>query len=1225
MNRDITLRLTRYTASGTHKGVDTMRKVLSILLCCIILTGCTIPALAAESEPQETVRIGYFDSEGYHNMAADGSMSGYGYDFYQMMLRYCNWNYEYEGFEKSWSGIMEMLDSGEVDVVTLANYTPERGEKYLYSDNPVGTASSVITINSDNTDIIAGDYNTYDGRTVGLVKDSAHNAGFEEYAKAHGFTYKAVYYDSATDVLADLRQGINIDMAVTSNMRIMHDEYILDEFNPQPFYAIVRKTDTKLMDEINQGMMQLNTNSPYWQSTLWDKYFGNINENVISLSAEERQYLTELKDSHTVIKAAINPELRPYSYFENGEAKGIAVRIFKEVAAKLGLEYEILESSDRWEYKEQLSSGEADIDLTSYLDFGLAQQYNLKETDAYLTSTMAMLSRKNSNLDPDTMVIAVLRDPTEYIAYNQELIYDHHYVEYNSVQECIDAVKNGDADITYRYVYVAERAAAEDYTNRLQYTIMPNYSFSLAIGVVNQEDYRLLSVLNKGVNSMSDEYVHGIMLDETAHTEQSHSFLKLMYTYPLQIILIIAAFGILVYLSIFLRMRNVNLKKRMQQEKELERFLGYVCKSNEVVMEVNLQEYTANVYVMEDGHVRSKVIPYTQHHYQNPGDTIYPEDYQLLVSHLKEETIDEMIDSEGGEQYFECRCRNAEGNYEWYSYTLQAIPKSPSYPRNFILFKKNINELKQDEEKKKTALKDALAAAKSASQAKGQFLSRMSHEIRTPLNAVIGYMGIAEDSQDNPDKVMHCVHNTKMASEHLLNIINDVLDMSAIENGRMKIAHEEFDLKNQLTTIATIFYNQAKAKNVRFEAIVDGIDDEIVYGDKLRLNQVFMNLLSNAVKFTPEEGHITFEASQKKTDESHVFMTFVVSDTGIGMSEEYKQRLFQPFEQESATTAQKYGGSGLGLSITQNLVKMMGGSIEVDSVQNKGTTFTVSLGFDRSSKALLTAPGDYSMVRALVVDDDQKSAEYIRTVLKRCGAKSDIVTDGQAALKRIKGRIGGDYEYNLCIMDWNMPQMDGIETARKIRSECSSDIPVIIATAYDITEFADAAKELGIAKIVNKPLFQSAVMDILVTTFGKYTPKKASTGTDISLKGMKILFAEDNEMNMEIAVEILQKAGIVVTAVTDGKQACDTFINAPEGAYDAILMDVQMPVMNGYEATVAIRKSSHPQAQTIPIIAMTANAFAEDVNEALANGMNGHIAKPINYDKLFETLNEYKR
>lgn len=542
--------------------------------------------------------------------------------------------------------------------------------------------------------------------------------------------------------------------------------------------------------------------------------------------------------------------------------------------------------------------------------------------------------------------------------------------------------------------------------------------------------------------------------------------------------------------------------------------------------------------------------------------------------------------------------------------------------------KSTVGILTRDVSEDAAILKDALKQAESASKAKGFFLSNMSHEIRTPLNAIIGYLSIAKDSDITVEKMKHCVDNSEVAARHLLHIINDVLDMSSIESGKLKIAHEAFDLKKTIGEITTIYYQNTKQKGLQYETSIDGLTEEWVVGDSLRLNQILMNLLSNAVKFTPEKGSVGLLIQQVNEDENRVYLKFIVSDTGIGMSKEYMTHMFQPFEQETALTARKYGGSGLGLSITNNLVSMMGGTIKVESEQNKGTTFEVTLHFEKTKehKRPLQVPVEYSHVHVLVVDDRQEDGTYVKTMLKGCGVKADAVTSGVDALKRLRGRMGSEYAYDLCILDWNMPKMNGMEVATRIRQEFGPELPVIIATAYDTSSLMEEAKEAGVNQVIAKPLFQSTLMDSLVTTFGSYQPEKTAAKTEVlDMSGVRVLLAEDNEMNMEIAVTILEKAGIQVDSAVNGEEALQTFLKAKEGTYDMILMDVQMPVMDGYEATENIRKSSHPEAKSIPVIAMTANAFAEDVTEALSHGMNAHIAKPINYDKLFELVDKYAK
>lgn len=525
-------------------------------------------------------------------------------------------------------------------------------------------------------------------------------------------------------------------------------------------------------------------------------------------------------------------------------------------------------------------------------------------------------------------------------------------------------------------------------------------------------------------------------------------------------------------------------------------------------------------------------------------------------------------------------------------------------------------------------LEIAIKKADSANTAKSQFLAQMSHEIRTPMNAIIGLTGIAKTEVRNPDKITEYLTKIDGSSKLLLNIINDVLDMSAIEGGKLKIDKAPFNFKQLITNITTIFYQQAKLKNIDFQVRMNGVTEETIIGDELRVNQILMNLLSNAIKFTPSGGEIDLMVLQASRSHDKVQLRFSVSDTGCGMSQDMMNRLFKPFEQESASTARKHGGSGLGLSIAKNLAEMMGGNIGVESKVGKGTVFTVDIPFEAIHEDYSEHESGFSEIRTLVVDDDKESCEYSGILLARLGVRYEYVMTGEAALERLgEAEEEGD-PFKLCLVDWRMPDMDGFEVTQRIRQIFGEDTIVIIVSAYDLNEVESTGKAAGANYFIPKPLFQSTLFNALMRiSGGDYTKIEAEDiDEQFDFSGKRILIAEDVALNMEVAIKLLDMVGIKATCAEDGRQAVDIFTKSEPGTFDGILMDINMPVMDGYEATKAIRNSGKDDAQSIPIYAMTANAFSEDVTAALNAGMNGHIAKPIETKVLYKTLqNAFKQ
>lgn len=522
-------------------------------------------------------------------------------------------------------------------------------------------------------------------------------------------------------------------------------------------------------------------------------------------------------------------------------------------------------------------------------------------------------------------------------------------------------------------------------------------------------------------------------------------------------------------------------------------------------------------------------------------------------------------------------------------------------------------------------LQDALLVAQKANDAKRDFLSRMSHEIRTPMNAIIGMSAVAFNYLDDKKRTADCLSKITFSSKHLLMLLNDVLDMSKIENGKLNIRQELFDLKNLVTSLADINYGLATAKGLAFEIVISGFKDELLLGDSMRVNQILLNLLSNAIKFTPKGGSVRLEIRMLRSASDKIWLRFIVKDSGIGMKKEFLEHLYEPFEQADNGIARKYGGTGLGMAITKNLVAIMDGTIEVESQEGAGTTFMVDLPFGVSKVDKKTA-AEMEEMRVLVVDDDNDTCEHAAVLLKGMGVNVDWALNGFEAIEKVRSACEDDGRcYDVCFIDWCMPELDGIETARRMRRYVGPDVLIIIISAYDWSGIEEQAKAAGVNAFIAKPFFASNLYNTLLTVSRKPELGFSAVGNKetYDFGGKKVLLVEDNALNMEIASELLKFVNLQVEHAENGKVAVDIFRNSKEKEYALIFMDIQMPLMNGYDAARCIRSSEHPAAGTIPIIAMTANAFNDDVQAAFDAGMNGHLAKPIDVEVLYKTIARY--
>ncbi len=520
------------------------------------------------------------------------------------------------------------------------------------------------------------------------------------------------------------------------------------------------------------------------------------------------------------------------------------------------------------------------------------------------------------------------------------------------------------------------------------------------------------------------------------------------------------------------------------------------------------------------------------------------------------------------------------------------------------------------------ALSDALKTAEQANRAKTAFLSNMSHEIRTPMNAIIGLNGIALNDPATPEKTRGYLEKIGTAADHLLGLINDILDMSRIDSGRMSLRNEEFSFSELLGAVNTIFSGQCAEKGLEYSCRITGEIDDCYIGDKTKLKQVLINIIGNAVKFTPQGGRVELTVERTAQFENQTALLFTVADTGIGMSKEFLPKIFDAFAQEDSSATSKYDSSGLGLAITKNIVEMMNGSIEVESEKGVGTTFRIKVTLMNAEER---DGGENQDIRTedmtvLVVDDDPIACEHAKLVLGKAGIPVETCPSGAEALEKVKFRHARRDPYNLILLDWKMPEMDGVQTARRIREISGTQSAIIILTAYRWDDIHDEAVEAGVDSFIPKPLFAAAVKDEFKSAMRRKGISVGKKKAKADLKNRRILLAEDVPINAEIITMVLEMREMKAELAVNGKIAVEMFTSREPGWYDAILMDMRMPEMDGLEATRRIRASNRPDAKTIPIIALTANAFDEDVQRSLQAGLNAHLSKPVDPDNLYETL-----
>ena len=1215
------------------------KKCMAVLLCLSLVLGNFIIANASDTNMPEksdykSVKAGIFYFDGYHTKDEADELSGYGIELLQMISKYSHLNMEYVGYDKSWNDMLSMLENGEIDLVTSARKNAEREETFAFS-LPVGRNSTVLSVLANNTKYHSGDYKTYDGMCIGLVAGSSQNNSLAEYAREKNFSYSTKEFEDSQELEAALKDG-SIDAILSSNLRKTYNERTLDTLMTENFYVIVRKDDTELLNEINYAIEQMDINDGDWDNTLFYKYYGPNYSSELIFNERENAYIQDVIAGNKKITVTAIGDRSPYSYVENGELKGIMLDYFANIMEMAGLPYEIVVPEDREDYYKLANTNGVDVVIDRRTSDFTTEDNSFRgfNTDTYMSVGMAKVTKENftGEIRKIAAVDVQGEEPLE-----KGLIGNAKVLYYETREDALNAVRKGEADAAYVYTYTAQTFINNDFTGSLQYSIVNGIGFDFKMYVREDCDHELVTILNKCINQTPDDVLNQLITQYTSYTPQSLTLLQYIQTHPWEMaaiaLVIVLVLVIILSLILWARWNRRLLETSEQSNKNLEEQLAIVdalSRDYLNVFSINTREKTAKIIKLE-GYITTglekdyqKSFDYTPLVEQYVKERVYSEDQAMLLDAL---SIDQVIEKLNSDVEYMGNYRIlTEGTIHNYQFNYIKAAKKETHEEFTVLAGfRNIDEIVRDEQEQKEALSEALAQAQHANHAKTIFLNNMSHDIRTPMNAIIGFTSLAATHLDNKDVIHNYLDKIMTSSKHLLSLINDVLDMSRIESGKVRINEEETSLPEIMHDLKTIVQADVKAK--QFEFYIDTLDvtNETIICDKLRLNQVLLNILSNSMKYTKAGGTVSIRIIQTDLDpEGYASYQFRIKDNGIGMSEEFLKHLFEPFEREQTATVSGIQGTGLGLAITKNIIDMMNGTVEVESTLGKGTEFIVSFRFRTVDQPQqIEHLEKLENLRALIVDDDANTCMSVSKMLSSIGMNPDWTTQGKEAIVRTEFAIEENKPYSAYIIDWLMPDMNGIEVVRRIRKVIGDTATIIILTAYDWSDIETEAKEAGVTAFCSKPIFLSELRNILTAQYMVPETETVNDGESESpLAGKKILLVDDNEINQEIAREILECEGLVIDLASDGTEAVDAIKNVPAGTYDMILMDIQMPIMDGYEATRQIRALEDSAKASIPIVAMTANAFDEDRQMAFEAGMNGHVAKPIDIENLMDTLKE---
>ncbi len=1166
------------------------------------------------------VRVGFFNQSGLFENT-NGKITGYGNDIINRIKQFTDYEIEYvEVDETNYPyGIYERLLNNEYDVFisnSLFFDSFEYNEEIILSEYDIGSAPSMLTIRQDKeSDFTESQYSKWPYLHVGYYKGSPVFDEFVSFAQANKIKYQPVMLEpSFVEDIFENHAGIDAFLSTSFRNIDPDSEIVKATFGESYLYVATRAEDKELMGKINDAISKIRQYDPTCYSDLSKKYFKFDKKDTMLFTREEREYIDKHHSDSVYAIAYVNFE--PYIYLnDSNRYSGIIPEYIKLINDITGLNIKIIGKSSVNEYQYGVYSNSAAVCLNERYDFDLAKAHDIRLTNSYLTIPISKVFVNGRDVINNKAGIYTINrgNNLSYLDMSKNDFDGMAY--YSKVNDMLDDLMAGKIDYAIMPSHMMTVSKSVPKYSNLAVDTIPNEYIKMCIGVCDTDDLLLANIISKASNYIPDSKVQEIINNEMskyAATFSIYDYLK-EHNWILWTILWGSITIVTIFVVLTLRTRNAEKEKALAEANA--KYYKTILSTNLFVVEIVLLDNGQRdyfYYQIEKDEKGEHIIKHQEYDadFNLFALKIHEEDIESFKQMFSDESLMNLIESKKTE-YREIRCKIDDDSYSYLGVTAQPVP---AIDRRVLLLVKDISSAKIEEEEKRKTLQVALDTAKSLGDSKNTFLSQISHDLRTPMNAIVGMTALAQINIDDEDKVRECLSTISNSSEHLLALLNDILDVTRIESGRFNFTQKRIRITNVLQNTLLMLERKTKEYNITLNVDTSSVEHDFIISDENRLEQVFTNIISNAIKYSKEGGSVDVtlkELNNKKDNE--FYYDFIVEDHGIGMSTDTLDKLFVPFERGQEAIGKE--GTGLGMTITKSIVDALGGIISVDSELGIGTKFIVSLSFSDDITSSLQGIDEIDGKNVMIISPDQGLRDMLR----------DIFAEGNMNVYTAfdeNDEVILDNEYAVIAVSLVLPLDDEIKVLTDLRKKVGRK-PIIFDISYeDANSTTEIAKSNKIDGFISIPCYKENVTRLILDSLES---RKISKKIRIkkNQQGLNALIVEDVEINAIFAQAIAEMKGFKTSIASNGQEAVDILEKSDDGYYSIVFMDIQMPVLNGYEATRLIRKSKRKYLKEIPIIAMSANTFPEDIIKSRNAGMNDHISKPIDLNKFSDITDKY--